>query len=688
MSQHPAKGPTLDSPLERKHPHHRGDIQGLRAVAVAAVIAYHAGVPSLTGGFVGVDLFFVLSGYLITELLIRENSRHGRISLAGFWARRVRRILPASTVVLVATAVATALFMPVLQRGEIARDMLWAAAFSANWRFAQQQTDYLAQDRQTSPVLHYWSLGVEEQFYLVWPILLILCAFFAQRLWRSNTSHSAESRLRLTIGFVALVIVVTSFAFALHETVLNQPYAFFGTPTRAWQLATGALLACAAPLLGRLGHVTRTAFAVTGLVGFVWALFVLKESGAGTDYPGTAALVPTIAGALLIAAGVAHGSTVVGRILSIGPMQRVGDLSYSLYLWHFPVLVIGITYFEPAGWLVRLALVALAAALSWISFTFLETPLRTMPILVKSSAVSLATGVVLVAVASGAAIASPQLASGVPPTIINGAGERVTPRPSLKDVKDVTLEENLRLCDESLVRTAGPNFCSAPDADSDKHIILFGDSHASALIPAFSLAAASRKWQFSYETKAACPVPDVSVYDPSLQRKFTECDEFRAAAIKRIITASPQIVVLTSDANKNRRVYDRVSDKLLDKEESRPQIINGLRSTITQLTDADITVVLVVDPPRAPFDPPECLAETKDARDCRFDRSDIPAPEGPAASGLANVSLFVFDDEFCDERQCTPVKGDMLVYKDTHHISRVYSRSLAPRIAREILKQP
>jgi peptidoglycan/LPS O-acetylase OafA/YrhL len=670
--------PISASPLEHDHPRHRGDIQGLRAIAVAAVVAYHAGVKALGGGFVGVDLFFVLSGFLITDLLVREWAGTGRINLPRFWARRARRLLPASTIVLVATAIASATLMPVLRRGEIARDIEWSALFAANWRFADQQTDYSASDRAISPVLHYWSLGVEEQFYLVWPALVIICGLLAYAAARVRGLGSGAP-IRLAVGVVAAAVVVMSFGFELKETVANQPYAYFGTPARAWQLGVGALLASCLPLLSRMHVSARTVLAIGGLVGLATGMVVLRDTGGETVYPGLAALVPTLSGAALIASGTGSTPTVIGRVLSLAPMQWVGDLSYSLYLWHFPFLIIGASYFEPAGWMVRAALVAGAVVCAWVSYTWIENPLRRLPSLARRNWLSLALGTALVGMAWSVASAAPALAPGAPAYVINEDGQRVKLRPALWQVEDINQVKGLD-CPTVFEKKT----CFFGDRQSKKQIVLLGDSHAQAFGQGVKAVVEKRNWGLTVWAKAGCTVADVSLYDDVLKRRYTECDAHRKESLKRTIRAKPSAVILSSARNDRRRVYDRRTGKLLSIEASRKVIVAGWRSTVRQLTDAGLRVVVVKDWPRAPFNPPECLASKGDARECTFATSRVPDAEPIAVKGLPNVKLFSFDSEFCKNHTCSPVLGDLLVYKDTNHISYAYALHLSGRISRAL----
>jgi peptidoglycan/LPS O-acetylase OafA/YrhL len=305
----------------------RPDLEGLRAVAVVLVLLYHASVPGFTGGYVGVDVFFVLSGFFITGLLLREVRRTGTISLQGFYARRARRLLPASALVLLVTVIGTAMFMPPLRVPDVAGDAASAALYVSNIHFAVQATDYLQADLAPSPILHFWSLSVEEQFYLFWPALVLLVV----RLARGREDFGRW------IAMVAGVIVVASFGIAIWLTEANAPWAFFSLMTRAWELGLGAFLAIGATQLARIPDRPAALTAWLGLV-LIGLAGVLLDTA--TPFPGTAALMPTVGSALVIAGGFRPSALAPGRWLSKAIPRFLGRISYSLYLWHWPLLVI------------------------------------------------------------------------------------------------------------------------------------------------------------------------------------------------------------------------------------------------------------------------------------------------------------------------------------------------------------
>lgn len=663
---------------------HRRDIQGLRALAVVAVVLYHAGWDRLSGGFVGVDLFFVISGFLITGLLLGEWERTGRISLGDFWARRARRLLPASSLVLVVTAAAAALAVHALERAAVAKDILWAAAFSANWRFAQQDTDYLAEERAVSPVLHFWSLGVEEQFYVLWPVMLVGVILVVLRVsgrpGAGGDPARVRRRVRMAVGTLTALLVGLSFVYCLHMSVTSQPYAFFGTPSRAWQLGVGALLAVAAPLLVRVGRAAAEAMALFGLVGFTWALLALQETGAGAAYPGWQAVLPTVAGALMIAAGVCHRATLVGRVLSVRPLQVVGDLSYSWYLWHFPLLVLGPALLGSDDVVARAGLLLASFGLAWVSYRHVESPLRARPSLMRRRRHSLSMGAGLVAVAAASALLVPVVGTSAATTVVGAQGESVALRPSPAAAPTDYISMRDAGCDLDFEQTEMPS-CDFADTTSARRVVLLGDSHAVMLYPPLERAASNRGWRLNSWTKSACSVADVTLHDPSHQRAFEECDRFRRDIVERVIAVAPDVIVVASSANRDRRVYDRRTGELLSAARSRPVIRSGLRRSIRDLSRSGARIVVVVDPPRAPFDPPSCLAETADVSACSFPRPS-PGPERRAVRGLAGVELFGYTRDFCEGATCTPVHGDVLLYRDTNHVTRTYALTLADRFER------
>lgn len=350
-------------------PAFRGDLEGMRAIAVLAVVLYHAGLPWLGGGFIGVDIFFTLSGFLITGVLLQRKKPDGAADLRQFYARRIRRLLPMAVLVLVLTTIVSAIVLPPLQARSVLTDARWTALYAFNLRLAGQGTDYLTATADPSPLQHYWSLGVEEQFYLLWPALLALVLWLARHGSSSPGDAGARRLVRWTLGAVA----AGSFLLSLGWTYSAPPWAFFSLPTRAWQLAVGGLLALGPPALLR----SRRVAVPLGWAGLVLIVAACHLVSAARTYPGTAALAPVLGCAAVIAAGQSGGRAGVDRLLAISPLRAVGRISYSWYLWHWPLFILAPAILgRPLTTTDRVLLVVLGAALATVSLVAVENPLR------------------------------------------------------------------------------------------------------------------------------------------------------------------------------------------------------------------------------------------------------------------------------------------------------------------------
>ncbi|MDT7537108.1 MAG: hypothetical protein QOI82_693 [Actinomycetota bacterium] len=350
---------------------------------MGAVVLFHSHVGFVSGGFTGVDVFFVISGFLITGLLLHERLRSGRISIAGFYARRCRRILPAATLVLIVTTLASYHWLGFIRGATVAEDVRAAALFFANQHFASVGVDYLGSQSAPSPVQHYWSLSVEEQFYLAWPLLLVGAASVLPRI-----------PLRVRLAVLAGLITVASLAWSIHQTATNGTVAFFSPFTRAFELSVGALIAISSPVLARLPAAARTWMSWAGIATIAVGACLLTNT---TPFPGWAATVPVSGAALVLAAGCDRGQGAT-RVLGRAPFQWVGKLSYGWYLWHWPVLIIveqqrGAALSAPQA----LLLSAGALGLALVSYYVVEQPVRTGRIL-SGRTPALVMGVLLIAV--------------------------------------------------------------------------------------------------------------------------------------------------------------------------------------------------------------------------------------------------------------------------------------------------
>jgi peptidoglycan/LPS O-acetylase OafA/YrhL len=373
------------APGDRKF---RPDVEGLRAVAVLLVVLYHADIPWLTGGFVGVDVFFVLSGFVITGLLLRERATTGTTKLLNFYGRRSRRILPAATLVIMLTVLASYHWLGFLTGDDTAQVGRTASLFYANFHFISTGTNYLASQAPPSALQNFWSLSVEEQFYVLYPTLFIVTALAWSRV-----------NLRLKLSIFLVVSIVASFTWSVVQTSSNGVAAYFSPFTRAWELALGGLVAVGSLQLAKLPRSVALAMTWIGLGGILFAGFAYTAT---TTYPGSAVALPVIATALVVAGGTAAPRMGAEWTLRLPPFRWLGKLSYSLYLWHWPILIIAAQY---AGHSLSVAdnllWVLLALGLSIVSYFAVENPLRHWKLLSRSGIRSLCLGAILVGASLG-----------------------------------------------------------------------------------------------------------------------------------------------------------------------------------------------------------------------------------------------------------------------------------------------
>ncbi len=563
---------------ERQRPDgFRPDIQGVRAVAIVTVVLFHAGVPGIGGGFVGVDIFFVISGFLITGLLWRDVSTTGTVPLRRFYGARARRLLPAGCLVLVTTAIASAVLLPPLDARNALKDGIASALYVGNYRFAVEGTDYLAACTPPSPFQHYWSLGVEEQFYVLWPALIVGATW----LMRRRHGSTAASRPVVWYQLVLLFVAVVSFALSLSWTSSSPPWAFFSLPTRAWELAAGGLVALTATAWRCLPSPAAAIISGAGMTLIILACTLL---GATTPYPGTAALLPVLGAALLIGSGCAASNEGVNRLLSLPVMQAIGRLSYPWYLWHWPVLLLAAPMLgHQLGLAERLAAAGVSAALAALTLVLVENPARFAAPLRRSATRSLALGAFVTAVAvtvalvlltlrpiptgegaaaQAVAVRTPsgpapagdrydaavqQVVAQVQASVVDSVGLQAVPsnlRPPLADAPADKPEVFLNGCVRSW-RDVGQSECASGDTASPMSVALVGDSHAAMWSPAFEDLAAQRHWRLETLAKVTCPLQDLRITSPYLGREYTECEQWRSDILDRLQKERPQLVVLS-----------------------------------------------------------------------------------------------------------------------------------------------
>jgi peptidoglycan/LPS O-acetylase OafA/YrhL len=709
-SASPIEGVQAQRPAQSKF---RQDIEGLRAVAVLAVVLFHAEVPGVGGGYVGVDVFFVISGFLITGLLWREVSTAGTIRLRRFYGARARRLLPASATVGVVTVIASALLLFPLHAKQVFIDGIASALYVGNYLFIVRGVDYFANRTTPSPFLHYWSLGVEEQFYFVWPAMIIGTAWIIRRARRRTGAHAPPSQ-RPYLVILALV-AAGSFALSAATTYVLVTAAFYSLPTRAWQLAVGGLVALTASQWRRLAALPA---AIAGWAGLALILLACALLNTTTLYPGTAALLPVLGTALVIGAGCAAPSLGCGRVLGLTPMRAVGRVSYSWYLWHWPVLLLAPPLLgHPLGLAGRLAAVFVSGGLAVLTLHFIENPLRFAAPLRRSAARSLALGGVATAVAVCVSVA---LLVMMPAPVGRGAPRAtlaVTASPSPAgydiDAYDATVQHAFAQVQAALAEAAelkavpsnlnpslvsaaangqkgnpmnpmcfrlpflaGQPECAMGDTASTTRVALVGDSHAAMWAPALEQVAVQRHWRLETLAKAGCPLMNLPITN-ALSRLVFRCEEWRGQILARLRDERPQLVVLSMF-----RGYDRSWTFMPDLTPYDPAWIGTLTRLVEQLRGIGSKVLVLGPIPDPHSVVPVCLSgHLDDATACSPPRSTAVNQSGIAAETAATKAgggqYADLTELFCSANRCPVIVGNTLMYFDFSHVTVEYSRVLA-----------
>ena len=599
-------------------------IQGLRAVAALLVTIYHAHL--VPGGFIGVDIFYVISGYLITGLIIREIDKTGRLDLNEFYQRRIKRLLPTSVFVLFATAIVGFFVLPSITRDALGRDLFAAAAYVSNYLFAWWENDYQNLDATPSPFIHYWSLAVEEQFYVVWPIFILFLSRYGKR----------------AILYGVAGVTVASFLFSLYLTQAAPIWAFYSLPTRAWELGVGALLLFIPDKFFR-----NRFFPWIGAIGLAIGTFSFNES---TAFPGINALLPVLATAVLIAT-IPIWPRFFNDLSNNRLMQWLGAISYPLYLWHWPALVLPSSALgRPLRIRETVLCVLLTIFLAHYTSKFIEQPLRHRKFPAKkiygffaaTTAVSLFAGIIIASTTS---------------SVINVKGTNFS-----FDLKKVLAKPAVYGdgCHVNYGEIKSGD-CRYGEIGSATKIVLYGDSHAAQWFPSLEKLAREKGFELTSLTKSACssvdsPRPDQGAY------KNSECEKWRENSIKRIQNMKPDAVIVSSfqyfsqpDGYSNRvQWWD-----------------DGQRRLLADLQGSSKNLVYISDTPHPMRDIPNCLA-TRNVKDCELTEKT----PNIIINGFKEIDPTPW---LCND-VCSSIKDGYVVYRDASHISVAAALALTPQL--------
>jgi peptidoglycan/LPS O-acetylase OafA/YrhL len=640
---------TLESTLT-----YRPDIEGLRAVAVLLVVIAHAGAKWLEGGFVGVDVFFVLSGYLITGLLIKELQRTGRIDLTRFYARRLQRLLPGLLLMLATTGLTAALLLAPFEQAPQAPAGMSAVLWASNFYFAFSSIDYFGPAAESNLFLHTWSLGVEEQFYLAWPaLLLFLLGAFA---WQGSRMDSA----RLRQGLV--VTVVLGLALSAFLTVVAPPLGFYMAFSRAWQFALGAL----AFLWSGPGNRMRPK--VYGALGLLMILAAALLLDPKMSYPGLWALLPSLGAALVLQSGSVQSGL---GLLSTRPMQALGRVSYSWYLWHWPVLLLGATLLDVHQPLGAALLVVTSLVIAVVAHRLVESPMRHWQWLRARPAATLLAGTAAIAIA------------GLSAHLWGQQSQTWMQEPAQQQYTTVRTDAPTLYavgCDD-WYRSAVVKACYFGPDDAPHTAVLIGDSVAGQWFPALEEVFRRPGWRLLVLTKSACPMVDEPFFYERIGREFTECTAWRNAAIAFLRSKPVDLVVMSSaDARFTPTQWER-----------------GTARVLQALAPATKRLVVLQPTPTLPFDGPACLSRAQ----WRAPLLDLPTActSSPvsdalsltkgaiarAVSTVANAQALDMVDYVCPGGTCRAERGGQIVYRDNQHLTASFVVGLAKPLSRQLL---
>lgn len=645
---------------------YRGDIEGLRAIAILLVIAAHASVPWLSGGFVGVDVFFVLSGYLITGLLLREINQTGKLRFAGFYARRFRRLLPALLVMLICTSlVATVTLAPAAQHSQAIAGAT-AAVWLSNIHFALSQLDYFSASATNNLFLHTWSLGVEEQFYLVWPALMV-CVLLKQ---------ADKATLIKRLKMVMHVLAASSAIACIALTQTSPQLAFYMMPLRAWQFAVGALVWLHFSQSVDAGKTkerqlqTGSTYRAGGWVGLAMIVAAGVWFDANSAYPGWRALLPTAGAAMVIVACVGTVQSGVSRLLSWQPLQAIGRISYSWYLWHWPVLLLGIAAFGNDA-LHRAALVAVSLLLAMVSYRWVESPIRHQARLISRPGVAIIAAVMLMFAANVLCI-----------RWSNAATAWANSPTQLRYVQAHNDAPAIYMmgCDDWF-RSAEVRPCVFGTAHAKHTVVLIGDSIGVQWFPAVATIFNKPDWQLVVLTKSSCPMVDEPLYDARIGREYVECSSWRKAALKWIASLQPDIVFLGSTPT---RSFDH------------KQWVEGSTRVLNVINSSAKHIYILRGTPILPFDGPNCLSTHHwlPWSDLNKDTCSVSAASAQndnvnswlmqAAKGFRNVSVLDMNGDVCPANECDAERDGQIVFRDSQHLTATFVESLSGKLASRI----
>jgi peptidoglycan/LPS O-acetylase OafA/YrhL len=681
----------------------RPDVQGLRAIAVSLVVVFHLYPSMLPGGFVGVDVFFAISGFLITGHLLRTFERHGRVGFLDFYGRRARRLMPAAALVLAVTWVVSRFALPATQLDATANQVRASALYFQNWVLAHDAVDYWS-NKTPTPVQHFWSLSVEEQFYLFWPLLFLIAAAAAwlatRRLRAQGGSDAAIVATRGHVGrgvlFALGVLVVTaSLWFSIHETRVNPSAAYYVTTTRIWELGLGGALA----LLARRVSVPLARVGPLGWVGLIAVISSAFLITGKTPFPGYAALLPVGGAVLLIACGSPLARFGPARLLSVRPMVFLGDISYSLYLWHWPVIILWKSWSGgTVGYLDGPVIAAVSVLLAWLTKKYVEDTVRLAPFVIRSPLRSLST---VLAAAVPVTMVALFIANQPPP--FNGKLDAAHPGGKVLATHAApppapVVPPVLQAADDGSAYGTGPGGCQTPQpssattqceygdtTDPTMTVALVGDSVAGQWFTDLNKIAIQNHWRLVMDLHSLCPWTATMTQMPSSSTPYTTCHDWGKTVLDDLITKIKPKVVITSA-----RPALGTPNHRTPGDAAFAEIGAGMVTYWNQLNAHGIHVVALRESPEMGKNQPDCLTSRNGSTDtCSVDASTAILQNTPLATAAARdpqgATLIDMNSVICGPTQCRPIVGNVVVYRDSHHLTKTFTVTIEPYLSRKLL---
>nr|WP_276511551.1 acyltransferase family protein [Curtobacterium pusillum] len=683
------------SPAHRARDTTRWDIQGLRAFAVLSVVVYHLWPNRLHGGFVGVDVFFVISGYLITGHLLREQLSSGRIRLAQFWSRRAKRLLPGAFLTILATGAAVLLVVPSALWTQYGRELIASTVYAQNWELAASAVDYLDADNEASPFQHFWSLSVEEQFYIALPLLLLLLALAVRK------RVSPVTTARILLG----AVVVLSLVWCIVQTSTNPGVAYFSTATRAWEFALGGLAATVRLPAARtaVARRFRSGAAVVGAIALIASLVVITPA---TPFPGIAAALPVVGATLVVMFG---AGTVFELLGSIRPVAFVGRISYSLYLWHWPlVVIVPIALGHPLGWKSKLAVLVVSLVLAAVTTVWFEEPLRfsgwVRTLRPRRVAVLGAVCTVLVAALGAstltavhvqevqAATFTKQLSQGNAPCF-GAAAEISAPKPCVDErLADVRVpapsaakqdDPNRPACWSGKFQTC----VLGEESGYSKRLIVIGDSHSNTLLAAYDDIGRKNGWRIDLAGTGGCYLTTAQ-QDALNESSLATCNRWKQLAIQYVERHRDEADALVVAHSTTQMPVTAPEGPARD-----AATRAGLVDAWQQAAGDRLPVIAIRDNPVPRRDVVACVSRMSGPTDSSCDQpraaalgqtdSSAEAVEAFNAAG-GRSALVDLTPYYCTNTTCPAVIGGVLVYRDTSHITGTWAKTLEPYLDQQL----